>query len=108
MKDTNPSSEYWRPGKQGVNLELTANMVNFLTTCVAEMDKAYVEAEDSRHMLDLLESLGWTRSKGETKFASYDNRTRSLRISEKREIRFSITFDSAGRLTWSVRDWWRP
>jgi len=108
MKDTNPTSGDWRPGKQGVNLALTTNMVNFLTTCVAEMDKAYVEAENPQQMLNLLEGLGWAADQAQTKFATYDNRTRSLRTGERREIRFAVTFSSAGHLTWAVREWWRP
>jgi hypothetical protein len=106
MKDQQTAGDGWNPGKQGLNMPLTEKMVDFLHTCTTDLAKAFADADNPTQMLNLLEEAGWTSNTANTKYATYQNRTRSLRTSPTREYRFSATFDSNGRLSVALREWW--
>lgn len=106
MKTGTIANENWRPGKQGVNFVLDGTVAEFIRDCAETIVKIYVEADTPVQMLNLLEEQDWTANKAQTKYATYDNRTKVFELSPTKQIRYSVTLDSAGRFTWAIREWY--
>jgi hypothetical protein len=107
MKDNETVVGSWKPGKSGVNFQLSTNVASFLHTCGAEVAAKYDEADNHVQLLNLLEEAGWESAETNYGRTTYQNRFRTVRTSQTTELRFTVSVDDKGRCSTMLREWYR-
>jgi hypothetical protein len=117
MKDTiseTAGTVEFRPGKTRIQTALNSKVASFLADTGQMIQDAYEACDDAETLLDwLVENAQfgayqteWAPPRGAAQ--KFDNRYRSIQISQTEELRCIVSLNSRGEQTVTFHVWWKP
>jgi hypothetical protein len=91
----------WKPGKYGIQVQLTTDLLAFVTGALQEINKAWNEAED---LAGFWESLPFSNAHSDAKYG--DRKWVAMSTDSTHEFRVTIARKPNGRLMLDFKDWW--
>jgi hypothetical protein len=103
-------SEGWAPGRNRCGGALNRATVEVFAEVGPAMLEAFEKAASPREMIDLLVTEhGFTLLETDYKDVQYTNAYRPVsRRDNNNVVRFIVSFDSRGRFSYQLQEWWRP
>jgi hypothetical protein len=91
----------WKPGKYGIQVSLTSNLLTFVAEAVQLISKAWDEADNVQEFWTTLpfENSHWDEKYGGRKWVA-------MSIDATHEFRVTIAKKPNGRLVLDFKEWW--
>jgi hypothetical protein len=106
MQDVVNSNE-WRPTKDKLQFPLNSKVAAFMCDAWTEAQKAYASGPTAQEVLDILSDLEWEASETSWSNMTFQNRFKSLNLSDTRQLRFVVSLSSRGSLSTMFHMWYR-